>query len=247
MDLTSIAQWVSNSPGLFLADPPIESHAPFSVTSDVSLSENPNQRLGLLYQSICSALFTSSPMYTLTAEEVQITDNGKTLGAIDFIAKNQQTSQQEHWEVAVKFYLLHHGYWFGPNAKDRLDIKLRHMLTHQLPLSAHPTVLQQYPQWQVTSHHLLMQGRLYINPYADEPIPRDCLGHLLNQTQIQGRWCYHSQFHQINEPLYSLERHQWMTGRTETNLRYESGSGRAVHCQSENGVFWFIVPDNWPE
>ncbi|SHE95451.1 DUF1853 family protein [Vibrio gazogenes] len=250
MDLTAIAQWVRETPGLFQAVPPIEPYSPFAehTASPVSWSAHPHQRLGLLYQSVCSDLFKASPTYTLTAEEVQIIANGKTLGAVDFILNNQHTSQQEHWEVAIKFYLLHQELWFGPNAKDRLDIKLQHMLKHQLPLSAHPMVLQQYPQWQVTSQHLLMQGRLYINPFTDAPIPQDCLGYALNQTQIQGRWCYQAQFHQINEPLYLLERYQWMTGRTATNQCYEPDAlERAVHCQSESGIFWFIVPDSWPQ
>ncbi|WP_232471969.1 DUF1853 family protein [Vibrio gazogenes] len=250
MDLTAIAQWVRETPGLFLAAPPIEPYSPFTehATVPISWSAHPHQRLGLLYQSVCSDLFKSSATYTLTAEEVQIINNGKTLGAIDFILDNQHTSQQEHWEVAIKFYLLHQGLWFGPNAKDRLDIKLQHMLNHQLPLSTHPIVLQQYPQWQVASRHLLMQGRLYINPFTDAPIPQDCLGYTLNQTQIRGHWCYQAQFSQIREPLYLLKRDQWMTGRTATNQRYEPDVlERAVHCQSESGKFWFIVPDHWPQ
>ncbi|MDW6093477.1 DUF1853 family protein [Vibrio rhizosphaerae] len=249
MDLTAIARWIGETPGLFLAEPPIESYSPFTEhdRSSVSLPALPNQRLGLLYQSVCSALFAASPSYTLIAEEIQIIDDGKTLGAVDFILGNQQTSQQEHWEVAIKFYLLHQGHWFGPNAKDRLDIKLKHMLHHQLPLSAHPIVVQQHPQWQVTSRHLLMQGRLYTNPFTGETIPQDCLGYTLNPTQIQGHWCYQSQVSQIREPLYLLERHQWMTGRTTTNLHYQPETlKRAVHCQSESGIFWFIVPDHWP-
>lgn len=87
---------------------------------------------------------------------------------IGFLAKNRKTEHYEHWEVAVKFYLLHQGCWYGPNAEDRLDIKLDHMLNHQLPLSQHPLFIEQHPLWAGASQHLLMQGRLYTNPFSDE-------------------------------------------------------------------------------
>jgi hypothetical protein len=247
MDLTPIVEWIIHTPSLFLADPPIEPHSPFSALSTPQPTNHPqHQRLGFLYQSLCSTLFIDSTAYNLITEEIQLTNAGKTLGAIDFIVENKEMSRLEHWEVAVKFYLLHQGTWFGPNAKDRLDRKLHHMLTHQLPLSTHPLFLQQYPQWEIASHHLLMQGRLYINPFQPESIPERCLDHPLNTSRIKGRWCYQSQCHQIKEPLYQLERHQWMTGHT-TNRRHDMTThDRAIHCQSERGTFWFIVPDHWP-
>jgi hypothetical protein len=47
----------------------------------------------------------------------------------------------EHWEVAVKFYLLLGDRetwqcWVGPNQRDRLDKKVNRMRDHQLTLSA---------------------------------------------------------------------------------------------------------------
>ncbi|GAL09492.1 hypothetical protein JCM19233_458 [Vibrio astriarenae] len=50
----------------------------------------------------------ASKQYVVEIEELQLNDEqGKTLGAIDLVLLNTRTHQHEHWEVAVKFYLLH--------------------------------------------------------------------------------------------------------------------------------------------
>ncbi|TOH24507.1 DUF1853 family protein, partial [Vibrio parahaemolyticus] len=76
-----------------------------------------NPRLGFLYQHLCTAALANSEEYEILAEEIQLNDSdGKTIGAIDLILKNRTLDQLEHWEVAIKFYLLHEGVWYGPNA-----------------------------------------------------------------------------------------------------------------------------------
>ncbi len=92
-----------------------------------------------------------------------------------------------------------------------------------------------------------MQGRLYTNPFSDEPIPTDCLGYPLNTSQIQGYWCFQREQHLINEPLYQLEKSDWLTGRKADSEPYTEHADGFVHCQSESGKFWFIVPNQWPQ
>jgi hypothetical protein len=249
MDCNAIAQWIIQTPSLFHRAGPIEAKAPFSqsIIPD-SFGQPVNPRLGFLYQHICAKLFSCSPVYTKKAEEIQLIQAGKTIGAIDFIVKNHQTLTLEHWEVAVKFYLLYHGRWYGPSAQDRLDRKLTHMLSHQLPLSKHTLFVQRYPHWQGLSHHLLMQGRLYINPFIPEEIPTHCQGYALNTSQIQGYWCHTSQVDQIREPLYTLVKPQWLIGQhNKTPAIAQDLQSRAIHCQSKSGKFWFIVPESWPD
>ncbi len=247
MDLKPLLNWVRTTPSLFEAKPPIVDQPPFTFKGDIS--ETPyqgNRRLGFVYQHLCSQLFTSTPTYSSIAEEIQLNHDGKTIGAVDFIVKNKKSQQFEHWEVAVKFYLLHQGLWYGPNAQDRLDLKLAHMLNHQLPLSNHQQFSELYPLWSNAEPHLLMQGRLYINPFHSEPTPEECSGYQLNTTQITGYWCYQSQVDQIKEPLYIIEKSQWLTGRNESSPIYAPSESGFIHCQSESGVYWFIMPEEWP-
>ncbi len=117
-------------------------------------------------------MLTCSPRYELVAEEIQLNDaTGRTIGAVDLILKDVESNQHEHWEVAIKFYLLHQGVWYAPNAHDQLHKKLERMLNHQLKMSQREEFRQQLPLNSEPSEHLLMQGRLYVNPFSKEPIP----------------------------------------------------------------------------
>ncbi len=239
--------WIISTPSLFDVDDIIVSRAPFTrKVTGVSDKYEGNPRLGFIYQTLCSRLFAGSEQFKLLAEEIQINQDGKTVGAIDFIVENMN-GRKQHWEVAIKFYLLHGQIWYGPNQQDRLDKKLTHMLNHQLPMSSHPQFIGKFPEWQSVEQRLLMQGRLYINPFSEQTIPETCCGYRLNQSQINGFWCYRSQMDKIKQPLYLLEKHQWATGADSNDPLLTGSSEGFVHCQAENGEFWFIMPDSWPQ
>lgn len=241
-------QWIATTPLLFENQVPFASIAHLPTTPLVASDEySGNPRLGFLYQYLCTKLFETSSQYDVVIEEAQVNDHtGRTLGAIDLILKNNQTMQYEHWEVAIKFYLLHQGVWYGPNAHDQLDKKLDRMLTHQLKMSKTSEFLSRFPDFKDVSEHLLLQGRLYINPFIDEAIPDQCLGYTLNPSQISGHWCFQSQFNLINEPLYPLDKTHWATGLTDFDEPLTLPANRFVHAQTKQGKFWFIVPDSWP-
>ncbi|MGF1741574.1 DUF1853 family protein [Vibrio profundum] len=248
-DFPRIAQWVQNTPSLFNALSPICHSAPTqTVAPRWPDSYTGNPRLGFLYQYVVSELFNHSQHHQILAEEVQLSDAGKTLGAIDFIIENLATTQLEHWEVAIKFYLLHDGKWYGPNAKDRLDLKLDRMLNHQLAMSASKSFRLRFPEWDDISQHLLMQGRLYVNPFEQYEIPTHCLGYEIEPSRVEGYWCYQSQKHLISEPILPLAKHLWITGFDKFDLNQEVSHPHRepLHYQAQSGKFWFVVPDSWP-
>ncbi len=241
-------QWIASSPPLFQLQPPFVTLEDLSV-SPLHKSEEyrGNPRLGFLYQYLCAAVLSNSTRYQIIAEEIQLNgSDGRTLGAIDLILKNMTSGQVEHWEVAIKFYLLHQGTWYGPNAHDQLHKKLDRMLTHQLKMSDRPEFQQIFPLPAPPIERLLMQGRLYINPFSDEPVPSSCLGYALEPSQISGYWCYQSQWQQIGEPLYALSKPLWAIGSNEQLEPIEKPAGKFVHAQTKSGQFWFIVEDSWP-
>lgn len=246
MDLIRFSDWVINTNGLLKPTPIIANPSPFvgmSPFTQVHYSGNP--RLGFIYQHVCCQLFTQYPCYELLAQEIQLHHQNRTLGAIDFIIKDQN-NQIQHWEVAIKFYLLYDGLWYGPNAHDRLDKKLDHMLSHQLKMSQHPIFLEQYPDWNAIEPKVLLQGRLYINPFIEQTIPKQCLDHNIELSQIAGFWCYHSQYHLIETTLFTLSKSDWATGHQSEDQRYSPAPNQFAHCQDSTGQFWFIVPETWP-
>lgn len=243
----NIAQWIISHPPLFKACKAPVSDNPFSLCDSFTPPEYQGSlRLGFVYQELCRQMFQFLPGYHVELEEFQVQRGNKTLGAIDFIVRNQEI---EHWEVALKFYLLHKGLWFGPEGQDRLDIKLDRMLNHQLAMSSCAEFTQQFPQFSHARKKLLIQGRLYINPFITQTLPDHCLGFKLNPDNCIGRWCYQSQSERIKQKLYILEKLDWLTGKTnpEKLLDISVPLKRTMHCQSGSGEFWMIVPDGWPE
>lgn len=65
-----------------------------------------NIRLGHLAERIVSQLIQLSTNYNVIYENVQVIENKKTIGEIDFIIEEIATKQLIHVELAYKFYLF---------------------------------------------------------------------------------------------------------------------------------------------
>lgn len=242
-----ISNWISLTPPLIKPDYSPLAELPFiKDQTAIPLPYSGNSRLGFWYQHLCLQHFQTHPDYNVIADEIQLNHNGRTIGAIDFIIEHLPTKTTEHWEVAIKFYLLFDGLWYGPNSQDRLDLKLEHMLTHQLTMSQHECFKNQYPEFDNLIQKLLLQGRLYTNPFRQQVIPTEVLAHKIDTSQINGYWCFYSERHLINESLYILKKGQWLTGKDESSTILTESSKQFVHCQTESGQFWFVLPDTWP-
>ncbi|WP_232313166.1 DUF1853 family protein [Enterovibrio coralii] len=124
-------------------------------------------RIGFYYQWLIQQCLKASADHSLVAEEIQVEDEGRTIGAVDFVVKNGSNTL-EHWEVAIKFYLAFGDDWYGPNAKDTLSKKLAKMLNQQLALSDTEAYQRTYPDFPITKRKLLMQGRLFTNPFLTD-------------------------------------------------------------------------------
>ncbi|CAG4896089.1 DUF1853 family protein [Paraburkholderia gardini] len=98
-------------------------------------------RLGRYAECLLSWFLQHGPAARLVAANVALRRAGVTLGECDFLVETA-SGRRLHWELAVKCY-LHAGDgraqladYIGPNLQDRFDLKLSHLLDHQLPLSA---------------------------------------------------------------------------------------------------------------
>ncbi len=129
-------QWILGEPNL-LELPPIHK-IPDDFWTSISFNSYPeyegSERIGFYYQWLIRLCIEHSKSYQLVAEEIQVFQDGRTLGAIDFIVRNP-AGELEHWEVAVKFYLAYDAQWYGPNAKDSLAKKYHKMCSHQLAIT----------------------------------------------------------------------------------------------------------------
>jgi hypothetical protein len=103
-----------------------------------------NLRLGHLAEKIVAELIKASTNYKVLYENVQVTEDKRTIGEIDFIIENNITKQLTHVELAYKFYLFDPNIsseplnnWIGPNRNDSLKEKLEKTKTKQFPLLYH--------------------------------------------------------------------------------------------------------------
>ena len=111
------------------------------LETDLNFALPTNIRLGHLVEKIVSELIKSSANYNVLYENIQLIEEKKTIGEIDFIIEEIITKQVIHLELAYKFYLFDPSIssepiknWIGPNRNDSLSQKLDKLKQKQLPL-----------------------------------------------------------------------------------------------------------------
>ena len=126
------------------------------------------RRLGLYFEHLWLFFLLDDPRFQLLGHNRQQVVDGRTLGAFDFLLWNGPARQVEHWELAVKFYLVTDpadpvGSAAGLNPSDRLRRKLDYMYRHQLRLSLHPQVRPRLEAEGLmpAQTRLLLKGRLF--------------------------------------------------------------------------------------
>lgn len=95
-------------------------------------------KVGRHFERLHDLALANDPSVTLLASQRALRDGGRTLGELDCLYRRD--AQVVHREIAVKFYLAVSDSqaqrdWWGPSKRDRLDLKLERMLSHQLRLS----------------------------------------------------------------------------------------------------------------
>jgi uncharacterized protein len=154
------------------------------------LTEEPPRRLGHYFERLYECLLEDLLGWEVLLKNQPIRNNGITLGELDFIVRNPVDQAIEHHEIAVKFYLGYRGdhpatpLWYGPNAKDRLDLKSRRLIDHQSRLAQKPETRALLESLEIAPPkraRIFMPGYLF-HP-AGDPIPPPV-------DHLRGEWLY---------------------------------------------------------
>jgi len=130
-----------------------------------------NLRLGHLVEEVVSKLFQFSTNYKLIDRNIQIIQEKRTIGELDFIIENRTTRELTHIELAYKFYLYdptisteYINNWIGPNRNDSLIEKLKKIKTKQFPLLYHESSISKLKSIKTEhiSQELCLLASLYI-------------------------------------------------------------------------------------
>ncbi|WP_233848601.1 DUF1853 family protein [Paraburkholderia sp. HD33-4] len=234
-------------------------------------------RLGRYAERLLGFFLRYGPAAQLIAAGVPLRHAGLTLGECDFLVRTRQGARL-HWELAVKCY-LHAGDangaevasladYVGPNLKDRFDLKLAHLLDHQLPLSAREEFASTgyagawTPQMFVKGWLFYRHGETPNDPA--ELDPAHGRGWWITRRDWQDFACVHAHRWRV------LPRLEWLAPRYRTRADaddtcYVDANTLAAHTSLQHGPTMvaafiddnadhlrersrgFIVPDDWPE
>ena len=231
------------------------------------LGDRPRGRLGLYYERLWQYLLTTDPEIEMIGSNVPVRKGSHTVGEFDCLYRCLRSNECVHLELAVKFYLgaARQGRWYGPNARDRLDKKVDHLLSHQIQLSLTPAaqgVLSELGVTQCTPR-IDLKGYLFA-PAAGMPSPEG-----YSKKHSMQSWLPVSQFDIEKAPAdchwQLLPRARWLgpfrsevsaaqgTDALATALRCLQGiKDRPLHVvacdrNGEEQARCFVTPDGWPD
>lgn len=182
--------WILTAPGLIAPDPwwpkrrlADATAADWAVDAEAALSALDQQptplhrwldrhqrgRLGHYAEDLLAWWLHHCPAVVEHAMGVVVPgDDGRTRGELDCLWRAPGQSHIEHWELAVKLYLRTDNRLdgcLGPDPRDSLGAKLRHLHEHQLPLGAHPaaqpSVTKAMPAGGEVRSRVLLKGWLF--------------------------------------------------------------------------------------
>jgi len=238
------------------------------------ISEQTDRRLGHRFETLLTYWFNSSERYDIICQNLQVQDTNRTLGEFDFIVKDKQTKQTQHWEVACKFYLgigdtNNIENWHGPMLKDRLAIKYERMQSRQSRLSKQVAAKKMLAEMNthIDQHICLMKGRLFYPISQQQPQKPS----LISPDHQHGWWARPSQFtnqfqHQALRWRF-LNKQQWLSTQLfdandtfysaeELANIFSTDSDRRPTCiagfnidgiTTEEVSRGFLVPKDWAE
>ncbi len=221
------------------------------------LARQPIHRLGHHYERLWQFAALAAPGVELLGHNLAVREGNRTLGELDLLLRDAEGIQPI--ELAVKFYLglpsaAHAPRWYGPDPRDRLDLKLGHLYRQQLPLAglaAARALLPGTPQ----PSSLWLGGWLFYPLAQALEAPAHCpAGH------PRGNWCTLRDWQPGSAACWSeIPRLSWLAplcrqqppaaceltaplSRPRLLARMARQTDGSWHEQER----WFITPDDWP-
>ncbi|MGN6319296.1 DUF1853 family protein [Trinickia sp.] len=233
-------------------------------------------RLGRYAECLLGYFLQHGPAARLIAANVALRLAGRTIGECDFLVETA-LGRRLHWELAVKCYLHAGGDraqladYVGPNLQDRFDLKLKHLLGHQLPLSAREefAALGHGGPWQP---QMFVKGWLFYRWRESPPV-----AHAVEPAHHRGFWVTRGEWSSLCERQPAarwivLPRLAWLAPRRAVSNADADGAGLseagalAERLAQQSGPtmvasfertgaglgHWseaqrgFVVPDEWP-
>ena len=155
-----------------------------------------SSRLGIYFEHLWHFFLAQDPAVDLVAHNLPVREGGKTIGEFDCLYYCHERRCHVHLELTVKYYLGYRaagggsdhsdrGIWLGPDTRDRLDLKVGHLMQRQITLGDHPGAAGELQRLGITdlAREVEIKGYLF-QPCANPlPPPRG-----FNEDRCFGRW-----------------------------------------------------------
>jgi hypothetical protein len=178
----------------------------------------PPTRLGHYFEQLVEFWLRHTADVKLGGSHIEVRQGGVVRGEFDYLFRRADGGWR-HWETAVKFYLQAspHAAWdayVGPNARDRLDLKIRKVFERQLRLGEQPESAHALQQLGVGE----LKAEAFIKGYlfypAGNQAPADLPGGI-SANHLRGWWLHHGSapllVHASGSMWCVLERLDWLS------------------------------------
>ncbi|TXS92785.1 DUF1853 family protein [Parahaliea maris] len=235
------------------------------------LAAHPQTRLGLYFETLWQFFLEQDAEVELLTHNLPVRQAGQTVGEFDCLYYCYRRQRAVHLELAVKYYLHRQDagcdwdQWLGPNSRDRLDLKLTRLLTHQSQLSLHPAgaALLEAKCIRDPLREVEVKGYLFHHLQEDAVAPEG-----FNRARSLDTWCYLKELDsalQAGETYRVLPRLEWLAAaevpaqerldaaglHTQLGERFGEGAGAqlvaALGTAGQETRRFFVCPDNWPD
>lgn len=161
-----------------------------------ALEKNQCSRLGYYFEHLVAFWLQQRLAGDYFESHLRVFEQKRVIGEFDFLFTPIGSNQLVHWETAVKFYLqfTHDNgdvLWYGPNARDRLDIKVDRVLSHQLRLGNSPQgrALLQEKGFATVQAQTFFKGYLFY-PVSGNWLKPQKLPDTIALDHLKGWWTY---------------------------------------------------------
>lgn len=218
------------------------------------LHAEPVRQVGRWFEHVHLAALRSTPDIEVLAANEPLRDGTRTIGELDVLYR--QDARVVHREVAVKYYLAARpgtlcSAWVGPGKRDRLDLKLDRLATHQVTVAQQARAADAWPQAlpfpDITE--VLMVGALF-SPSGETRLPDGA-----RADADHGHWYFASEFAKRFEGTAwcTLGKPWWLSpehARSQPvvaaqELAKDLRRPRFVARAREPVERAFVVPDGW--
>ena len=176
--------------------------------------QNPHRqrKLGLYAEDLLHYYLQWGSPWRVLWHDVQIQENKRSIGAIDFILERDNIL--EHWEMTVKFYLQHKATgewtdWVGADQRDSLHKKWAHFHNRQLPLGTHPATVAKLTEDGISApirSRIWHCGMLFSEWNAPCVLPKSSSYGTIHIAQPFGQWIRRCDFIQH----FFSPKHRWV-------------------------------------